>query len=129
MVPSSKLSFVANGNHLIGVGLAAGSTIHFGNLEFTADHLGRLNFSPQECYSSVVFIGMLHNGSLSLHTALKESFDEDDAISGVRGSSRSPGPQGWNVVTLTDPITATPAPEKSPALQTIPTVMVWTMVP
>jgi hypothetical protein len=32
MVPSLKLSFVANGNCLIGVGLALGSTIHFGSL-------------------------------------------------------------------------------------------------
>jgi hypothetical protein len=94
MVPSLKLSIVANGNHPIGVGLAAGSTIHFGNLEFTADHLGCLNFSPQEWDSSVVFIGMLHNGSLSLHIALEESFDEDDAISGVGGALDPLAPKG-----------------------------------
>jgi hypothetical protein len=48
MVPSPKLSFIANGNHLTGVGLAPGSTIHFGSLEFTAEHLVRLSLSPQE---------------------------------------------------------------------------------
>jgi hypothetical protein len=32
-------------------------------------------------------------------------------------------------MTPTDPITATPAPENTPSLQTILTVTVWTMVP
>jgi hypothetical protein len=48
MVPSPKLSFVANGNNPTGVGLAPGSTIHFSGMEFTADRLGRLSLFPQE---------------------------------------------------------------------------------
>jgi hypothetical protein len=36
MVPSPKLSFVANGHNPTSVGLVPGSTIHFGKLEFTA---------------------------------------------------------------------------------------------
>jgi hypothetical protein len=35
MVPSPKLSFVANGHNPTSVGLVPGSTIHFGKLEFT----------------------------------------------------------------------------------------------
>jgi hypothetical protein len=39
MVPALKLSFIANGNNPTSVGLTPGSTIHFGNLEFTVDRL------------------------------------------------------------------------------------------
>jgi hypothetical protein len=46
MVPSLKLSFVANDNHLTDIDLAPGSTIRFGSLEFTADHLSHLSLSP-----------------------------------------------------------------------------------
>jgi hypothetical protein len=31
MVPSQKLSFVANSNKLTGIGFASGNTIHFGS--------------------------------------------------------------------------------------------------
>jgi hypothetical protein len=48
MVPSPKLSFVANGNNPTSVGLAPGSTIHFGSMEFTTDRLGCLSLFPQE---------------------------------------------------------------------------------
>jgi hypothetical protein len=46
MVPSLKVSFIANGNHLTSVGLAPGSTIRFSSMKFTADRLGRLSLSP-----------------------------------------------------------------------------------
>jgi hypothetical protein len=45
MVPSLKLSFVANGDNSTGVGLDPGHTIHFGSLEFTTDRLIRLSLS------------------------------------------------------------------------------------
>jgi hypothetical protein len=38
-------------------------------------------------------------------------------------------PEGCNVVTPTDLVTATPASKNTPALQTIPTVTVQTAVP
>jgi hypothetical protein len=46
MVPSVKLSFVANGNNLTSVGLTPGNTMGFGSLEFSVDCLGRLSLSP-----------------------------------------------------------------------------------
>jgi hypothetical protein len=92
MVPSPKLSFVANGNNPTGVSLAPGSTIHFDSLEFTADRLGRLSLSPKEWDSCAIFVGMVHIGSPSLRTTLDESSNEDGATSGIEETSGSPGP-------------------------------------
>jgi hypothetical protein len=92
MVYSPKLSFVANGSNPTDVGLTLGETTCFGSLEFTADHLSRLSLSPQEGDSGALFIGLVHSGSPSLHTALQDSIDEGDAASGEGGSSRSPSP-------------------------------------
>jgi hypothetical protein len=41
-----------------------------------------------------------------------------------RGTWDPPAPEGCNVVTSTDPVIDTPVPENTPALQTIPTIMV-----
>jgi hypothetical protein len=92
MVPSPKLSFIANGNNPTNSGLTPGSTIQFGSVEFSADRLGHLSLSPQEGNSSAIIVGMVHSGTPSLHTTLKETSDEDVAASGVRGSSGSPNP-------------------------------------
>jgi hypothetical protein len=92
MVPSWKLSFVANGNNPTSVGLALGSTIHFDSLEFNVDCIGRLSLSPQEWDSSAIFIRMVHNASPCLHTTLEESSDEDGAASGVGGTLGFPNP-------------------------------------
>jgi hypothetical protein len=89
MVPSQKLSFVANDNNPTNIGLTLGSIIYFGSLEFTTD---RLSLSPVEGDSSAIFIGMVHSGMPSLHTTLEETSDKDDATSGTGGSSESPGP-------------------------------------
>jgi hypothetical protein len=133
MVPSPMLSFITNDNNPTSVGLAPGSTIHFGSLEFIVDHLGQISLSipppPQERDLGAMLVGMVHSGSPSLRTTLAESSDEDGATSSARGSLGSPGPRGCNMVTLTDPIITTQVLESTPALQTIPTVMVRTAVP
>jgi hypothetical protein len=72
---------------------------------------------------------MDHSGLPSLCTALEESSDEDGATLGIGGSSGSPDPRGCIVVTSTDPIITTQAAMNISALQTIPTVMVQTVVP
>jgi hypothetical protein len=72
---------------------------------------------------------MVHSGTPSLQTTLEETSDEDGAALGTGGSSGSPDPQGCNVATPADPITTTPAPEDTPALQTIPMATVRTVAP
>jgi hypothetical protein len=91
MVTSPKVSFIVNNNNLTGVDLALGETIHFGSLEFTANCLGRLSLSPKERDSSAIFVGMVHTGSPSSHTAPEDSTNEGGTASGERGSSGSPG--------------------------------------
>jgi hypothetical protein len=125
MLYSPKLTFVANHNNLAGVGLTLGETTCFDNLELTADRFGHLSLSSEEDDSGAVFIGMVQNVSPSLRTILKESFDEGDAASGERGSSKSPGLRGCNMVTSTVPITTAPPPKNTPTSLPIPTVPVW----
>jgi hypothetical protein len=85
MVHSPKLTRIANGNNLIGVGFALGETIYFGNLEFTANHFGNLSPSPEANDLGNIFIGMVHNALLSLHTILEESSNEGNTTSGGGG--------------------------------------------
>jgi hypothetical protein len=92
MVYSPKLTFIANGNNPTGIGLAPGETIYFGSLEFTTDHFGRLSLSPNGEDSGAIFVGMVHSGSSSLHTALEELSDEGNATSGKGGSFGLPDP-------------------------------------
>jgi hypothetical protein len=91
MVYSPKLTFVANNNNSIGVGLTLGKTISNLSLYLEGNHSG------------VVFVGMVHSGLSFVHTMNKESSNEGDTAlggGGVGGSSRLPGPRGCNVVTL-----------------------------
>jgi hypothetical protein len=126
MVYSPKLTFIANGNNPIGVGLASGETIYFDSLEFTVDRFGRLSLSHKGNVLGALFVGMVHSGSPSLHTIIEQSSDDDGVSLREAGSSRSPGPRGCNMVTPTVPIVTTPAPESTLALLTIPTVPVQT---
>jgi hypothetical protein len=93
MVPSLKLSFITNDNNPTNVGLALGSTIHFGGLEFIAYCFEHPSLSPQGWYLGAVFMGMVQSGSPSLLTPLKESSGEDDTTSDAGGSMGSLGPE------------------------------------
>jgi hypothetical protein len=122
MVHSPKLTFVANMNNLTGVGFAPTEAICFGSLEFTADCFGNPSLSPKGNDSGVIFMGMVHNRLLSLHTILEESSDEGHTTSGRGGISGFPDPRGCNMVTPTIPVATTPPLEGTLACLTIPTV-------
>jgi hypothetical protein len=115
MVYSPKLTFIANGNNLTGIGFTPRKTICFGSLEVTTGCFSNLSLFPEGEDSCAVFIGMMHSGSSYLHTILKESFDEGNIASNGGGSSGFTSPRGCNVVTPTVPIATTPT---SPAEMT-----------
>jgi hypothetical protein len=112
MVPP-KLLFIANSNNPIGVGLAPGSTIHFGSQEFITNHFGHLSLSPQGRDSDAIFIGIIYGGSPSPHTSPKDTSGVDGATSGTKRSSGSPSPRGCYMVTSMDPIIDTGPREHS----------------
>jgi hypothetical protein len=90
IVYSLKPTFVIDGKNLTGVGLTPGETIFFGSFGFTSDRFGNLSISLEGNDSGIVFVGMVHNGSLSLHTVLEESSDDGDVASGRGGAPDSP---------------------------------------
>jgi hypothetical protein len=92
MATSQKLSFIGNSSNPVGIGPASDETICFSGLEFTVDRLGHLSLPPKERGSCAIFIGMVHNGSPSLHITLEDSSDEDGTTLGAGGSSGSLGP-------------------------------------
>jgi hypothetical protein len=96
MVHSPKFVVTTNGEHQTSIGFTLGKTIHFGSLEFIIDRFGSLSLSLEGNDSSIMFMGMVHNGSPSLYTILKESADEGDTTSSGGGSSDSPISQGCN---------------------------------
>jgi hypothetical protein len=127
MIPP-KLSFITNSNNPTDVGLAPGSTIHFGSLEFIANCFGHLSL-PQLQDSDAIFVGMIRDGSPSLRTELEDSSSEDGTTYGTRMILGSPSPRGCYVVTSIDPIIDTPDSKNTPALQTIPTVTIQMALP
>jgi hypothetical protein len=97
-------------------------SIHFGSLEFVADHFGVLSLFPEGNDLGVAFVEMVHSGSPSLHTILEESTNEDNITSSGGGSSAFLISQGCNMVTPTVPVTTTPPSEGTSVPLTIPTV-------
>jgi hypothetical protein len=67
--------------NLLGIELAWGEIIQFGNLEFIANHLDNLSLSPEGNDLGVVFEGMAYSGSPSLYDILEQSAGEDDSAS------------------------------------------------
>jgi hypothetical protein len=94
MVHSSTLTVTTNGEHLTSGGFSLIESVHFGSLEFIADYFGSLSVSPKGSDSGVIFIGMTHNGSPSLHTIMKGSTDEFYTASSREGSSDLPVSEG-----------------------------------
>jgi hypothetical protein len=68
-------------------------------MEFITNCFDNLGLSPVGNDSGTVFMGMVHNGSPSLHAILKESTSEDDSASSDGGSSNFPISRGCNMVT------------------------------
>jgi hypothetical protein len=85
MVHSLKLAVIANGECQTGIRFAIGETIRFGSLQFIADRSSSLSLSPEGNDSDAIFVRMVHSGSSSLHTILKEFTDEGDTTSSERG--------------------------------------------
>jgi hypothetical protein len=108
MVHSPKLAIVTDGKYQTNISFTLGKTIHFGSLEFIADHLYNMSLSPEGNDSGVVFVGMTHSGSPSLHTILEDSVDEVDITSSGGRSFDFPIFQKCNMVTPTVPITTKP---------------------
>jgi hypothetical protein len=50
-------------------------------LEFITNRFDSLSLSPEGNDSGAVFVGIVHSGSPSLHTILKESVNKDDTTS------------------------------------------------
>jgi hypothetical protein len=90
MIYLPKLTFIANGNNPIGIGLSLGETIYFGSLKFITDRFSNLSLFSKGNDSGTIFIGMVYNGSPSLQTILEEASDEGDAASGGGGALDSP---------------------------------------
>jgi hypothetical protein len=87
MVYSPKLVVVTDGKHQTGISFTHGNTIHFESLGFITDRFSNLSLSEEGNDSSAVFVEMAHNGSLSLHTIIKDSIDEGNTTSSGGGCS------------------------------------------
>jgi hypothetical protein len=129
MVHSPKPTIIADGNHQTGARFASGGTIRLGSLEFIADCFANLSLYPEGNDSGAFFVELVHNGSLSLHTILKESINEGGMASSGGGSSGFPISRGCNAMIPTIPIMTTPPSEGTLAPLTIPTVPLRTVVP
>jgi hypothetical protein len=68
MVPSSVITFAADGECLTFDGFSLGKPIHLGSFEFITDYFGSLSLSPQRgCGDSgTAFMGSIHRGASTL---------------------------------------------------------------
>jgi hypothetical protein len=63
MVPSSGITVMVDGEHLICSGFTHGETIRLGNFEFIIDYFSALSLSLKRGHSSTTFIGSTHSGA------------------------------------------------------------------
>jgi hypothetical protein len=108
MVHSLKVVVITDDDYQTSGRFTLGETIHFECLEFIVNRFDSLSLSLEGNDSGAVFVGMVHSGSPSLHTILKESIDEGDTTSSRRGSFGFPISRGCNLVTTTILIITTP---------------------
>jgi hypothetical protein len=129
MVHSPKLTIIANDKHNTCISFTLGKIVHFGSLEFITDHFSSLSLSDEGNVSDVMFVGMTHSGSPSLHTILEDSADEGDIASSGGRSSGFPISWECNIVTPSVPTTTTSLSEGTPPPLAIATVPLWTVIP
>jgi hypothetical protein len=72
-----------------------GETIHFGNMEFIADHFNNLGLSRKGDDSGAIFVGIADSRSPSLHGILEESTCDDESATSEGGSSSFPIFLSW----------------------------------
>jgi hypothetical protein len=129
VVHSLKLVIITDSEDLTDISFTHGETIHFGSLEFIANHFSNLSLFDEGKASGAMFVGMAHNGSPSLHTILEDSADEGDTTSSGGGSTGFPISLECNVVTPTIHITTTQPPEGIPSPLTIAIAPLWITIP
>jgi hypothetical protein len=119
MVHSPKLTIIADSKHQTGSSFTLGKTARFGSM----------SLFDEGNVSVAVFVGMAHNGSLSLHTIVEDSTDEGDRASSRGRCSAFPISQECNMVTPSVPITTTPLSEGTPMPLAIAIAPLWTAAP
>jgi hypothetical protein len=129
MVHLPKPIVIISGNNLISIEFTWHKSIHCVRLEFITDCFEILSLSPEGNDSRVIFMGMVHSGSPSLHTILDESISEEESASSDMGTSGFPISQGCNVVTPVVPNIAILPPEGTSVLLTILMTPLRTTVP
>ena len=99
MAQSLVLTIAVDGELRTSLDFTSGEIFRFGNMEFTADHLGRLSISNDGDDSGARFVGVTLSGLASLHTILETDADDDMSTSEEEGSSHFPLSRECNVIT------------------------------
>jgi hypothetical protein len=128
MVHSSTFAITTDGERLTYGGFSHGETVHFENLEFIASYFGSLSLSSKGSDSGDIFVGMAHNGSLTLRTVLKDFTNEFYTTSIEEESSDFPISPRRIMGTQPTPIATTPWPKDALTPQTMAMVPPRTIV-
>jgi hypothetical protein len=94
MVPSSLITIITDGEHLMCGGFSLGETVRLGNFEFIADYFGGLSFSLRRGDAAAAFIGSTHSGASAPWRAItRDSTDEFLMAPSMEGSFSFPSPR------------------------------------